>query len=211
VADQEFVRGNQALVTSCLEGRPVRVVRGSRHKSPHSPKEGYRYDGLFWVEDYWTDLGEDGFRICRFRLVSSETPNAPADKTLTQAPEGGGPAKRVETTVQRIVRDTVLGRHVKKLYDHSCQVCGERLECVGGAYAEAAHIRPLGAPHNGPDELENLLCLCPNHHVLLDRGAIQIDRSFVVQPIGKPLKLKPPHRVSLEHIDYQRRMWARED
>ena len=30
VKDQEFVRGNQALVTSCNLGLPVRVIRGSR-------------------------------------------------------------------------------------------------------------------------------------------------------------------------------------
>lgn len=63
VANQDFVRGNKALVTSCQEGLPVRVIRGSRHKSPHSPSVGCRYDGLFQVESYWTDVGADGYRI----------------------------------------------------------------------------------------------------------------------------------------------------
>ncbi|WP_406603762.1 HNH endonuclease [Neolewinella aquimaris] len=27
---------------------------------------------------------------------------------------------------------------------------------------------PLGAPHNGPEDLSNLLCLCPNYHVKFD-------------------------------------------
>ena len=43
VADQDFSRQNQALVTSCLQGLPVRVIRGAEHRSPYSPESGYRY------------------------------------------------------------------------------------------------------------------------------------------------------------------------
>ena len=39
---------------------------------------------------------------------------------------------------------------------------------------EAAHIRPLGAPHNGPDTLDNTLCLCPNHHVPFDHSGTRL-------------------------------------
>lgn len=58
---------------------------------------------------------------------------------------------RQETTVLRIVRDTKQALRLKTLYSHKCQVCGVRLEGLAGPYAEAAHIRPLGAPLNGPD------------------------------------------------------------
>ena len=37
------------------------------------------------------------------------------------------------------------------------QMCGIRLEGFAGPYAEAAHVRPLGSPHNGPDTLNNIL------------------------------------------------------
>ena len=63
---------------------------------------------------------------------------------------------------------------VKTLHDHQCQVCGVRLEPPAGPYAEGAHVRPLGSPHEGPDTAGNILCLCPNHHVLLDLGAFSI-------------------------------------
>jgi putative restriction endonuclease len=53
-------------------------------------------------------------------------------------------------------------------------MCALRLDTPAGPYAEGAHIRPLGAPHRGPDTLDNLLCLCPNHHLLFDIGAITI-------------------------------------
>ena len=37
--DQEFTRHNKSLVTSCNNGTPVRVIRGSNHKSQYSPKK----------------------------------------------------------------------------------------------------------------------------------------------------------------------------
>ena len=34
-----------------------------------------------------------------------------------------------------------------------------------------------GIPHNGPDKLENMICVCPNCHVLLDFGVIRLNQS----------------------------------
>lgn len=208
ISDQSFTRQNQALVKSCLEGLPVRVVRGSQHKTPYSPKYGYRYDGLFRVENYWMDLGKHDFKVCRFYLVkldAEESVDVAGSRRSDIQPSKG----RVQTTIQRIVRDTALGRVVKKLYDYRCQVCGETLLCVGGPYAEAAHVRPLGRPHDGPDEISNLLCLCPNHHVLLDRGAISISDEFVVYPLGTKLRISNKHEIDLRHLAYQRNLWLK--
>ena len=47
-------------------------------------------------------------------------------------------------------------------------------ESRAGAYAEAAHIRPLGAPHDGLETSDNILSLCPNDHILLDHGGVGI-------------------------------------
>jgi len=44
---------------------------------------------------------------------------------------------------------------------YSCQMCSTRLEGIAGPYAEAAHIRPLGAPHNGPDTLDTFSAYAP--------------------------------------------------
>jgi predicted restriction endonuclease len=45
----------------------------------------------------------------------------------------------------------------------SATVCGETIPLADGLrYAEAHHIQPFGAPHNGPDISENVICLCPN-------------------------------------------------
>lgn len=207
IADQTFTRQNQALVTSCLNGLPVRVVRGGRHASRHSPTAGYRYDGLYFVDSYWQERGKDGFSVCRFRLVQGGRP-----ETVSYSPSGGpaaGPAPRVSTQLFRIVRDSLLGKRIKDLYEYKCQVCGEVLDCVGGFYAEAAHIRPVGRPHDGPDEVENLLCLCPNHHVLFDRGGFSIKADFSLIGLEGRLQLHADHLIRQEHLSYHRALWKR--
>ena len=42
-------RGNLALKISVDTGKPVRVLRGYKLKSPFAPESGYRYDGLYKV------------------------------------------------------------------------------------------------------------------------------------------------------------------
>lgn len=110
----------------------------------------------------------------------------------------------------------MVSQRVKELHDHRCQVCGLRLETAAGPYAEGAHIRPLGEPHNGPDVLENSLCLCPNHHVLLDTGGIFIRADLVVvdtlgQQESTRLRTRPGHQVGQEFLSYHRRLFGRED
>lgn len=83
VEDQTLTRQNLALVKNKELGLPVRVVRGYEHPSEFSPKTGYRYDGLYEVEDYWRAQGKSGFQIYHFRLVKMNTePSDPSDLAL---------------------------------------------------------------------------------------------------------------------------------
>jgi putative restriction endonuclease len=102
------------------------------------------------------------------------------------------------------VRDTAVTRQVKALHDYRCQVCGVRLSSAAGPYAEAAHIRPLGAPHHGPDVLANVLCLCPNHHVLFDLGSFGVADDEAL--LGLPGQLRPhkKHLIGAEFLAYHR-------
>jgi putative restriction endonuclease len=86
--------------------------------------------------------------VWQFRLASADSTDSPDVDTWNQAP-------RVEATVQRIVRNTAMATNVKDMHNHTCQVCGQQLRTAAGLYAEAAHIRALGAPHHGPDALDN--------------------------------------------------------
>lgn len=198
-------RGNAGLVKSMNEGLPVRVIRGYNHKSSFSPKKGYTYAGLYSVVDAWEEKGKSGFMICRFRLVySGQNVNRQLPEEI-ELNSGTIETRRTEGTVLRIVRDTKIAYDIKLLYDYECQVCGITIPSKSGRYAEGAHIRPLGRPHDGDDHTNNLICLCPNHHVMLDKGAfsIQDDMSLIGCETGK-LNLNPKHRLNLTNINYHR-------
>ena len=201
IADQEFIRGNAGLARNKTSGLPVRVIRGSQLVSQYAPEHGYRYDGLYNVDEFWEETGKSGFKVWRYRLVKMNALSRPPIKSGETQPE---PATRRQTITMRIVRDTVKSRTVKELYDYTCQVCGIRLDTPAGPYAEGAHIKPLGIPHNGPDVESNILCLCPNHHVLLDDGAITLtDDLRVLGIVGEP-RLSVKHDLGKEYVGYHR-------
>lgn len=204
IHDQPFTRGNRALALSKQNGLPVRVIRGSRHDSPHSPPPGYSYDGLYAVEEFWREVGTSGFEIWRFRLVKIPK-EATTGQEVREEPAGYSVPRRQEVEVSRIVRDSARARRIKALYSHRCQMCGTRLECPAGPYSEAAHIRPLGVPHHGPDTEDNILCLCPNHHVLFDNGAISIaDDLSLNGDDGNVLTVYRNHHINRHHVAYHR-------
>jgi putative restriction endonuclease len=204
VRDQDFDRGNKALGINKNEGLPVRVTRGSDHKSPHSPVTGYTYAGLYRVDDYWHDRGVHGFLVWRFRLVKIHPLPATAESPQTTTATEPSKTVRQSATVLRIVRDTEVARGVKRKHQHLCQVCGSRIDTPAGPYAEAAHIRPLGRPHNGPDIAENILCLCPNHHVMFDSGTFGVADDLTLLRLVGTLRTSPGHTIGLAYLQYHR-------
>ena len=202
IADQDFRLGKRALAYSSLNGLPVRVIRGEGHNSRYSPKTGYRYDGLYLVDDYWQATGNSGYRIWRYRLIKwpyhlDEKHPAPENlDAYTVAP-------RQETILLRVVRDPKQAQQIKKLYGYRCQMCGIRLESHAGYYAEAAHIRPLGAPHCGPDTLGNMFCLCPNQHVLFDHGGVIVTLGLLLVGGEGRLTVDQRHRINEDHLRYR--------
>jgi len=112
--------------------------------------------------------------------------------------------RRVSSLCDRIVRDTAVTLQVKQLHDYCCQVCGICMETPVGPYAEGAHVHPLGSPHNGPDLLGNVLCLCPNHHVLLDYGAISIRDDLTLIGMEGKLRTVSGHKPDTAYLRYHR-------
>jgi putative restriction endonuclease len=82
-------------------------------------------------------------------------------------------------------------------------MCGTRLQGLAGPYAEAAHIRPLGTLHNGPHTTDNILCLCPNHHVLFDHGGVVVSGDLSLIGAQGRLTVQPQHRINEEHLRYR--------
>jgi putative restriction endonuclease len=210
VYSQELVRGNRALVRNLIDGLPVRVVRGAGHCSAYSPATGFSYDGLYRVEDYWCETGRSGFRIWRFRMTKSSVSSTKQVSSVREPKNAYGSEvpERSTVTVSRIIRSSVVVNAVKQMHDYTCQVCGVRLETPAGPYAEGAHIRPLGAPHGGPDTVDNVLCLCPNDHALFDLGAITIEDDLTVTGSNQKLRIVHGHSPNLDFLRYHRQLYG---
>ena len=213
IADQTLTGGNAALATNYIEGNPVRVSRGSQLDSEYAPETGYRYDGLYRIDSYWNEKGKDDFNVLRFNLVrlDGQLPLGKIGEANLQdsaehevvGNEGPG---RQDITVSRVIRNTAVGNEVKNIYGYRCQICSIELNTPSGRYAECCHIRPLGRPHNGPDTLDNVLCLCPNHHVLFDAHAFCINDDLTVAETGQQLFVHSSHQVNTAHIRYHRNL-----
>lgn len=210
--DQELVRGNKGLAQQYMDGNPVRVTRGSQLHSPFAPESGYRYDGLYRITSYWSERGRHGFLVYRFRLERlpdqspiGQPPVAPTRPLRVTDPSGEYDVtpKREPTTYNRLLRNSAVVTQVKQLYQYTCQICRSRLDTPAGPYAEGCHIRPLGQPHNGPDTVDNVLCLCPNCHVMFDTYAYTIDHDMIVMPQNVVLHVHSSHVINLAHIAYR--------
>lgn len=149
-----------------------------------SDSAGFRDDDLFYT------VQGIGSGIWGLRKLLSLTPIA---SDLDEIDVSASPRVAVET--YRILRDTDLARKIKMLHRNTCQLCGMQLMLAdGSSYAEAHHIQPLGAPHHGPDISENIVVLCPNHHVQLDYGAFQLQQDELQSAHG--------HRIASKFIEY---------
>lgn len=204
VSDQQLTRGNKDLAHNHLNGIPIRVFLGKKH-SPDIP-DGfkYKYIGIFRCTDYWRDKGKEGYVIYRFKLEKIRDGGGSSNGQQAHLPAGSKNPRTSETWTRRIIRDSKIGNHIKDLYDYTCQICGIRLEVPAGPYAECCHIKPLGKPAFGPDQLDNVLCLCPNCHVLLDEGALWIEDNLSIGGKNGKVRTHKDHKISLEYIQYHR-------
>ncbi|WP_273854020.1 HNH endonuclease [Guptibacillus spartinae] len=112
--------------------------------------------------------------------------------------------------IDRLKRDKMLVKDLKKVYHNQCQVCDTNLTGIDElAYSEVHHIRPYNEAHNGSDEINNCLVLCPNHHKLFDLGILAINPRDFKSLIhideenslnGKVVEFK--HEVDKDNIRY---------
>lgn len=121
--------------------------------------------------------------------------------------------QRVETKVNRIVRDTTIVDELKELYGYKCQVCGDMRRRDGSEpYAEGHHIRPLGDSPPGPDKRSNIIVLCPNHHADFDYGMVrvdpdtyEIDHEYDFDVDGKQISIDNNHQLMSRYLKYHNR------
>ena len=71
----------------------------------------------------------------------------------------------VEHLTSRPIRDAAFTRSVRAIYNFTCAMTGLSIINGGGRpEVEAAHIRPVGNDHNGPDSMRNGIALSRSIH-----------------------------------------------
>jgi hypothetical protein len=124
------------------------------------------------------------------------------------------PPSRIIFSATRIVRTTKKGIELKKRYKHTCQCCSKTVPVPGQSdgYVEVHHLRPLGREHNGMDNWDNMLVLCPNCHAAFDLVSFAINpKSGMIQmwgdkSPGTSIKFCSGHALSKENLIYH---WRR--
>ena len=208
IKDQVLSKGNKALILNENDSIPVRVIRKKDPKNPYAPNDNYRYDGLYRVDHHMFIRGREGYRIYRYRLLKiKEFSNyIIPKKDIKLLPDGNQEPKVKDVVTYRTIRDTKLSKEIKNLYEFKCQVCGIQIKVDSGYYAEAAHIKALGKPHNGPDTPDNIICLCPNHHVMFDKNVFSINDDLSLLGIDGKITLKAGHDLNKEYLSYHRNL-----
>lgn len=75
---------------------------------------------------------------------------------------------------------------------------------------DAAHIRPIGEGHNGPDLVRNGLALSKTVHWMFDRGLLSVDSNYKIlvarNLVPDPIKrlLNPSGELILPESDRER-------
>ena len=220
VKDQELIKGNKSLVESYLTQSPVMLIRGSGGEKEFSPASGYRYDGIYQVTNHWFDKSLNGPLVVRFELIrvpdqnlvsliESELENQ-SDNQPGNAPIGNlNPRRGLAKNYSGIKRDPAVPAWIKKVYRDRCQICGTTIHTPSSTYSEGAHIQPLGKPHNGPDTTSNMLCLCPNCHVMFDEGSFYLKNDIVtavnlITESETELQIDEKHEISLSVVAHHR-------
>jgi putative restriction endonuclease len=101
----------------------------------------------------------------------------------------------VESLIAKPFRDAAFTKCVRAVYDSTCAATG--LKLINGenrCEIEAAHIRPVGGGHMGPDSVRNGLALSRTVHWLFDRGLVSLENN------GKILFAAKRHFPEIERV-----------
>lgn len=141
-----------AAVRRLAEGDHARLASYARHLPPE-PR------ARLLPEERLEALLVSGNEDAVARLLQDEPSGLAEERRrylLGQAGQGG------------LGRDRRLAQELRDLYDGACQLCRwAPRQGYGADLCEAHHVRWLS--RGGPDALDNLVLVCPNHHRAIHR------------------------------------------
>lgn len=119
------------------------------------------------------------------------------------------PKGKSKKEVFRYIRDPLIVKDLKKLYDNKCQICGLKIKVSKNEYyCEVHHYKPLH--EKGKDYKNNMIVLCPNHHTMFDFKTMKIDYDLktILNENGTPIPqakitFKHNHSLDIENIKSQ--------
>lgn len=120
--------------------------------------------------------GDEASAVVEVDRLAQVLPDAAAlEEAIRSRVSSAPPAERVALQ-KRLKRDRGLAIRVKALYEGRCQCCGFTFAKPDGTpYSEAAHLRRISLREADLDIGDNIVVLCPNHHKMLDYGAMEIE------------------------------------
>jgi 5-methylcytosine-specific restriction endonuclease McrA len=130
-------------------------------------------------------------RECKRLLVECAICGRPIARQLSQVRRGKDAACSPRCR-HILVANKLRGRNISELKRLAlrrdkarCRICGF------DTLVEVHHIIPRR--QGGPDMLDNLITLCPNHHTMADRGLISVEelRALLIEPTPLVLAQRP--------------------
>jgi HNH endonuclease len=115
----------------------------------------------YWARKGWIFCDPD--RLNAWHLMRKAAPSAAIDD-ISQVEVGNSDPEYRERMSGSYVRDQEVRRRVVNRANGICEYagCTTFQKANGQAYLEAHHVISLSA--QGPDNLSNVIALCPNHH-----------------------------------------------
>ena len=164
--------------------------------------------GIWGVRREWLESKGKAVRVQSKRKGASVDSTTTTQNMLTGEEDA---LERIGRTTYQLSRNATRAARLKELYEYSCQVCGMAIQLVGRLYAETHHIKPRNE-HNGKDFWDNMIVLCPNHHVEFDKGVLCVDprKLCFLHKLdnsinGKKVPMRGEHQLKREYLEYAKR------
>lgn len=129
-------------------------------------------------------------RFCSRKCSHDYRANRPLEIKIKREQSGENNPNFRNWSARNAVRDNAI-----KLLGHKCALCDFDI------VVHVHHIVPASV--GGPNDIHNLIVLCPNHHEMADRGMIAMNDLIELNPFAtaRQLESQPPlHQpVLFEH------------